>query len=219
MWCVARPPSTHPFPHGSKHRPLISLLQRSCSPLAQRLRLPVSLRVPTLHPRPNSPPSSHPVFPTQQQQVPTAPQLLLSTLLRLSPVPPKNLLTAADLDGNTALHYASAYGQLKAIRALLAAGANPGAKNKYSWTPVAYSSTVQAEVYFKGLVGGVNESGGAGSSGRGEVGVGLRREGESGGLSRGGGGSGLRIVRTGEEMGSAIEMRGGDGRRRAGSAE
>ncbi|KAI4263894.1 MAG: hypothetical protein L6R42_000980 [Xanthoria sp. 1 TBL-2021] len=153
------------------------------------------------------------------QQVPAAPQLLLSTLLRLSPVPPKSLLTATDLDGNTALHYASAYGQLKAIRALLAAGANPGAGNKYSWTPVAYSSTVQAEVYFKGLVGGVNESGGAGSSGRGEAGVGLRREGESGGLSRGGGGSGLRIVRTGEEMGSAIEMRGGDGRRRAGSAE
>ncbi|KAL8774965.1 MAG: hypothetical protein Q9209_000444 [Squamulea sp. 1 TL-2023] len=161
-------------------------------------------------------PSTHQLLPTQQHQAPALPQLLLSTLLQLSPVPTKTLLTAADVDGNTALHYASAYGQLKAIRALLAAGANPGARNKYSWTPVAYSSTVQAEVYFKGLVGGASESGGGGG---GLIGSGLRREGESAGLSRSGGGSGLRIVRTGEEMGSGMEMRDGDGRRRAGSAE
>ncbi|KAL9000900.1 MAG: hypothetical protein Q9169_000655 [Polycauliona sp. 2 TL-2023] len=172
---------------------------------------------PNIATSPSSPPSSHPPLPTQ------TPQLLLSTLLHLSPIPTRVLLTAADLDGNTALHYASAYGQLKAIRVLLAAGAIPGAKNNYSWTPVAYSSTVQAEVYFKGLVGGVNESGGAGAgagvvSGSG-VGAGPRREGESAGASRGGGGSGLRIVRTGEEMSSGMEMRGGDGRRRAGSAE
>lgn len=182
----------------------------------------------TAPPPPNSSSSistSSPSPPPSHQQAPTAPQLLLSTLLQLSPLPTRILLTAADLDGNTALHYASAYGQLKAIRALLAAGANPGAKNKYSWTPDAYSSTVQAEVYFKGLVGGVNESGGAGvgggggGGGGGAVGVGIRREGERGGLSRGGGGSGLRIVRTGEETGSGMEMRGGDGRRRAGSAE
>ncbi|KAL8930382.1 MAG: hypothetical protein Q9172_000091 [Xanthocarpia lactea] len=135
------------------------------------------------------------------QQVAGLPQPLLSTLLHLAPLPTKSLLAATDLDGNTALHYASAYGQLKAIRALLVAGANPGAKNKYSWTPVAYSSTVQAEVYFKGLVGGVTESGGAGGGASG-VGGGLRREGESGGLSRGAAGSGLRIVRTGEDVGN-----------------
>ncbi|KAL8854032.1 MAG: hypothetical protein Q9221_001155 [Calogaya cf. arnoldii] len=169
-----------------------------------------ALPTPNISTSPSSPPSYHLSFPTQ------APQLLLSTLLHLSPIPTKVLLTAADLDGNTALHYASAYGQLKAIRALLAAGANPGAKNNYAWTPVAYSSTVQAEVYFKGLVGGVNESGGAGGGGVASV---LRREGEIGGLTRGGGGSGLRIVRAGEEMGSGIELRVEDGGRRVGSAE
>lgn len=83
----------------------------------------------------------------------------------------------------------------------------------YSWTPIAYSSTVQAEVYFRGLAGGGNE-GGTGSGG-------MRRDIEGGGgLSRGGaGGAGLRIVRTGEEISGGVETRGGDGRRRAGSAE
>ncbi|KAL9030466.1 MAG: hypothetical protein Q9196_001410 [Gyalolechia fulgens] len=153
----------------------------------------------------------------QQQQQPasaSSPPLVLSTLIQHSPVPTSVLLAAADVDGNTALHYASAYGQLKAIRALLVAGADPGARNAYSWTPIAYSSTVQAEVYFRGLVGGGNESGVAGG--------GMRRDVESGGagLSRGGvGGAGLRIVRTGEEMGSGIVTRGGNGRRRAESAE
>ena len=57
-----------------------------------------------------------------------------------------------DLDGNTALHHASASGSLKALRILLAAGANPLAKNNHDWTPLAYSQTVAAEVYFKNLV-------------------------------------------------------------------
>lgn len=61
-------------------------------------------------------------------------------------------VTAADNDGNTALHYAAAYGQLKVIRTLLYAGASPLARNAYSWTPIFYSSTVAAEVYFKNLV-------------------------------------------------------------------
>ncbi len=167
---------------------------------------------PTIATSPSSPPSSLPPFPAQ------GPQSLLSTLLHLSPIPIKTLLTAADLDGNTALHYASAYGQLKAIRALLAAGANPEAKNNYSWTPVAYSSTVQAEVYFKGLVGVNNDNAGSGS-GAGGVRTGLRREGENIGVNKGAGGSGLRIVRTGDEIGSGVDMRDGDSRRRAGSAE
>jgi ankyrin repeat protein len=59
---------------------------------------------------------------------------------------------ATDLLGNTALHYASAWGNLKALRILVAAGAEPMAKNIYSWTPVSYSCTVQAEVYFKNFV-------------------------------------------------------------------
>ncbi|CAK1366905.1 unnamed protein product [Cercospora beticola] len=57
-----------------------------------------------------------------------------------------------DLDGNTPLHHASASGSLKALRILLAAGANPLAKNNHDWTPLAYSQTVAAEVYFKNLI-------------------------------------------------------------------
>lgn len=57
-----------------------------------------------------------------------------------------------DADGNTPLHHASAAGNLAALRILLAAGANPLAKNDYDWTPLAYSQTVAAEVYFKNLV-------------------------------------------------------------------
>ncbi|KAL8938517.1 MAG: hypothetical protein Q9216_003847, partial [Gyalolechia sp. 2 TL-2023] len=93
-------------------------------------------------------PASQPHSPPQQQQFTntSSQQLILSTLIQQSPIPTSVLLAAADVDGNTALHYASAYGQLKAIRALLGAGANPGARNAYSWTPIAYSSTVQAEV-------------------------------------------------------------------------
>ena len=59
---------------------------------------------------------------------------------------------ACDLQGNTALHYASAYGELKVLRILLMGGARPDVRNWASWTPVSYSATVQAEVYFKGLV-------------------------------------------------------------------
>lgn len=57
-----------------------------------------------------------------------------------------------DLDGNTALHHASASGSLKASRILLGAGANPQAMNYSDWTPLAYSQTVAAEVYFKNLI-------------------------------------------------------------------
>ena len=69
----------------------------------------------------------------------------------LSNIPPASP-TAYDNDGNTALHHASAAGELKALRLLLQAGAVPFAQNAYSWTPIAYSSTVAAEVYFKNLV-------------------------------------------------------------------
>jgi hypothetical protein len=57
-----------------------------------------------------------------------------------------------DQDGNTALHHASAAGSLKALRLLVIAGADPHAKNNYDWTPLAYSQTVAAEVYFKTLM-------------------------------------------------------------------
>lgn len=57
-----------------------------------------------------------------------------------------------DNSGNTPLHHASASGALKAMRILLAHGADPFAKNSYDWTPLAYSVTVAAEVYMKNLV-------------------------------------------------------------------
>ncbi|KAF2763921.1 ankyrin [Teratosphaeria nubilosa] len=57
-----------------------------------------------------------------------------------------------DINGDTPLHHASASGSLKALRILLSAGANPLANNNYDWTPLAYSQTVAAEVYFKNLV-------------------------------------------------------------------
>ncbi|GAM85602.1 hypothetical protein ANO11243_036090 [Dothideomycetidae sp. 11243] len=56
-----------------------------------------------------------------------------------------------DYEGNTPLHHASAAGSLKALRILLEAGADPSGRNAGKWTPIAYSLTVQAEVYFKQL--------------------------------------------------------------------
>ncbi|KAF1810734.1 ankyrin [Eremomyces bilateralis CBS 781.70] len=61
-------------------------------------------------------------------------------------------LAQADADGNTALHHASAAGELKAIRLLLQHGASPLAQNRNRWTPIQYSATAAAELYFKNLV-------------------------------------------------------------------
>jgi hypothetical protein len=73
---------------------------------------------------------------------------LIPVLLALEP----GLAHSRDADGNTPLHHASAAGNLAALRILLSAGANPLAKNDCDWTPLAYSQTVAAEVYFKNLV-------------------------------------------------------------------
>jgi hypothetical protein len=73
---------------------------------------------------------------------------LIPTLILHGP----SILTAADLSGNTALHHASAAGELKALRMLLQYGANPLASNNFSWTPVHYSATSAAEAYFKTLI-------------------------------------------------------------------
>lgn len=62
------------------------------------------------------------------------------------------LLSHADHEGNTALHFASSNGHLLVLRTLLAAGADSERRNAWSWTAVSYSATVAAEVYFKGLV-------------------------------------------------------------------
>lgn len=70
---------------------------------------------------------------------------------------PNELLNAADHDGNTALHFASMYGHVPVLRTLLAAGANWEKRNGWSWQPVSYSATVQAEVHYKGLVGEIEK--------------------------------------------------------------
>ncbi|EXJ80661.1 hypothetical protein A1O3_06945 [Capronia epimyces CBS 606.96] len=61
-------------------------------------------------------------------------------------------VNAQDDQGNTCLHNASAWGNLKAVRTLIQAGADPMRKNKAGWTPEYYSITVQAEVYYRNLV-------------------------------------------------------------------
>ncbi len=59
---------------------------------------------------------------------------------------------AQDNRGDTALHYATSYGHLKVARTLLAHGADPWITNHFSWTPIDYSSTAQAEAYLRELV-------------------------------------------------------------------
>lgn len=61
-------------------------------------------------------------------------------------------LTTTDDLGDTALHHASAWGNLKAVRTLLIAGAPPLAPNKANLTPLDYSVTKQAAQYFQSIV-------------------------------------------------------------------
>ncbi|EGE78900.2 ankyrin repeat containing protein [Blastomyces dermatitidis ATCC 18188] len=61
-------------------------------------------------------------------------------------------VTLTDNVGNTALHYASAWGNLKAFRLLVSAGAPPLALNHAMCTPADYALSVQAGVYFRSLV-------------------------------------------------------------------
>ncbi|RFU78561.1 spherulin-1b precursor [Trichoderma arundinaceum] len=77
---------------------------------------------------------------------------ILQLLLTYVPGGPYEAVQRADADGNTALHFASGNGNLLGLRTLLAAGADVERRNIWNWTPGAYSATVQAEVYLKGLV-------------------------------------------------------------------
>ncbi|KAL7619371.1 hypothetical protein AAE478_009908 [Parahypoxylon ruwenzoriense] len=77
---------------------------------------------------------------------------VLQILLTYAPGGAQSAVQNADLDGNTALHFASSNGNLLVLRTLLAAGADPEKRNVWSWTAIAYSATVQAEVYLKSLV-------------------------------------------------------------------
>jgi len=82
---------------------------------------------------------------------------VLQILLTYVPGGATEAVQQADLEGNTALHFASSNGNLLALRTLLAAGADAERRNMWSWTAVAYSSTVQAEVYLKGLIAEVEK--------------------------------------------------------------
>lgn len=77
---------------------------------------------------------------------------ILQLLLTYVPGGPYEAVQRADAEGNTALHFASGNGNLLGLRTLLAAGADVERRNIWNWTPAAYSATVQAEVYLKGLV-------------------------------------------------------------------
>ncbi|KAG8628710.1 hypothetical protein KVT40_002575 [Elsinoe batatas] len=76
--------------------------------------------------------------------------LLIAPLLKHPTYPAS--VSHRDNQGNTPLHHASAAGALKAIRILMEAGADSNAKNNAFWPPLSYSQTVQAEVYFKGII-------------------------------------------------------------------
>lgn len=94
---------------------------------------------------------------------------------------------------------------------MLEHGADAAARNKWSWTPVSYSASVQAEVYFKGLVSAAERE----TAGRGRGG--------SGGMKGAGGGGGMvRMVGAEEGAGGGGEFErmrrsGESGRVRAGS--
>ncbi|KAK6506350.1 hypothetical protein TWF506_011266 [Arthrobotrys conoides] len=64
-------------------------------------------------------------------------------------------INAVDPLGNTPLHYASAYGHLKAMRTLMDRGANFDVRNREGWYPKDYSYSKAAETYFKTLIDGV----------------------------------------------------------------
>ena len=49
-------------------------------------------------------------------------------------------INATNSSGNTPLHYAATYGSVRAVRALLAAGANPNARNASGATPLLYGA-------------------------------------------------------------------------------
>ncbi|KAJ2990969.1 hypothetical protein NUW58_g2696 [Xylaria curta] len=82
---------------------------------------------------------------------------VLQILLTYVPGGAEPAVKNADIDGNTALHFASSNGHLLVLRTLLAAGADAEKRNVWSWSAVAYSATVQAEVYFKNLVAEVEK--------------------------------------------------------------
>ncbi|KAI1492311.1 ankyrin repeat-containing domain protein [Biscogniauxia mediterranea] len=83
----------------------------------------------------------------------TAVQLLLT----FAPGGAQAALQNADIDGNTALHFASSNGNINVLQILLIAGADPDRRNVWSWNAVSYSATVQSEVALKSFVAAEKE--------------------------------------------------------------
>ncbi|KAK3997900.1 ankyrin repeat-containing domain protein [Cladorrhinum sp. PSN332] len=122
---------------------------------------------------------------------------VVQLLLTYAPTGAEAVLENCDLDGNTALHFASSNGNLLVLRTLLAAGADAGRRNIWSWTAEAYSATVQAEVYLKGLVAEVERRRQVqGAAGNNNV-VSNSKRAEAGKSPRKGFAGGLRLVRDG----------------------
>ncbi|KNE72724.1 hypothetical protein AMAG_17059 [Allomyces macrogynus ATCC 38327] len=61
-------------------------------------------------------------------------------------------LTSADHDGNTALHFAAAYGHFGIVSVLVARGANFMVRNKKQWTPLDYSYSETLYAFFLDLI-------------------------------------------------------------------
>lgn len=64
----------------------------------------------------------------------------------------KAAIATKDNSGNTALHYASGWGNLKAFRLLVSAGIPPLEENDGGWTAADYASTMAAATYCRALV-------------------------------------------------------------------
>ena len=61
-------------------------------------------------------------------------------------------ISLKDKKGNTALHYASAWGNLKTFRLLVSAGVPPLEENDGGWTAADYACTLAAARYCRALV-------------------------------------------------------------------
>ncbi|KAL1959557.1 hypothetical protein VTO42DRAFT_1592 [Malbranchea cinnamomea] len=96
------------------------------------------------------PRSTNRIPPTRRRRSSSGPPEDTSTVVTL--LLHKASVTITDNKGNTALHYASAWGNLKAFRLLVSAGAPPLAENDAGWKAADYASTMQAATYFRALV-------------------------------------------------------------------